>query len=167
MTSAGRRSAKDRALGLLSHRARSRTELSRRLVRAGYEEEEVSSALDDLEAVGLVDDDRFARELAAHELRGKGSGRRLAIISLRRAGVDAQLAERVVNEAASGDEDTRAEEVAAARLARLRGLDEATVYKRLLSFLLRRGYEGAVARSAARRATGTLSVEGDTHTPTA
>jgi regulatory protein len=157
VTSAGRRSAKDRALGLLGHRARSREELSRRLSRAGYEEEEVSAALDDLEAVGLIDDEKFARELAAHEIQRRGSGRRLAIVALRRAGLNTELAERVVNEAAPGDEEARAEEIARARLSRLRGLDEATAHSRLVSYLLRRGYEGAVARAGAQRALAAVA----------
>jgi regulatory protein len=108
--------------------------------------------LDDLEAVGLVDDEKFARELAAHEIRGRGSGRRLAISSLRRAGVEAEVAERVVTETAPADEEERAEEVARARLRRFRGLDETATYRRLLPYLLRRGYEGSVARAAAHRA---------------
>jgi regulatory protein len=159
VTSAGRRSAKDRALGLLSHRARSRAELSRRLVRAGYPEEEVIGAVDDLEAVGLVDDEKFARELAAHEIQRRGSGRRLAITSLRRAGVNTEVAERVVDETATTDEEARAEEVARTRLGRLSGLDESTAHRRLLSFLLRRGYDGNVARAAARKALSELTKE--------
>lgn len=159
MTSAARRSAKDRALGLLSHRARSRAELSWRLIRAGYEHEEISSALDDLEAVGLVDDEQFARDLATHELKGKGSGRRMAISALRRAGLDAEVAERVVDELAPDDEEARAEELAQTRLARLRGLDDATAHRRLASYLLRRGYDAHVARSAALRALSGRSVQ--------
>lgn len=124
----------------------------------------MTAALDDLDAVGLVDDEQFARELAAHELRGRGSGRRLAISSLRRAGVNAEVAERVVDEAAPADEEDRAEEVARARLRRFNGLDEASAYRRLLSYLLRRGYEGAVARSAAQRALSAASSEAGTET---
>lgn len=156
MTSGGRRSAKDRALSLLGHRARSRSELSRRLLRAGYPEEEVTAALDDLEAVGLVDDERFARELAAHELQRRRSGRRLAISALRRAGVNAETAERVCHEMGPVDEEAQAEEVARARVGRLSGLDEATAHRRLLSFLLRRGYDAQVARAAAFRALSGL-----------
>lgn len=164
MTSAGRRSAKDRALGLLGYRARSRAELSRRLVRAGYEEEEVTAALDDLEAVGLIDDEQFARELASHELKRRGSGRRLAAGALRRAGVSTEVAERIVDEMAPADEEARAEEVARERLGRLRSLDEATAYRRLLSFLLRRGYDAHVARSAARRALAGAARDADSET---
>lgn len=152
MASASRRSAKDRALGFLGYRARSRAELSRRLIGAGYEHDEVATALDDLEAVGLVDDEKFARELATYELRQRGSGRRLAITALRRAGVSPEVAERVVDETAPDDEEARAEELARTRISRLRGLDDPTAYRRLMSYLLRRGYDGRVARSAALRA---------------
>jgi regulatory protein len=154
---AGRRSAKDRALGLLGYRARSRAELSRRLLRAGYDEDEVSGALNDLEAVGLVDDEQFARQLAAHELQGRGSGRRLAVTALRRAGVNGEMAERIVDETAPDDEEARAEELARARLGRLRDLDDATANRRLVSYLLRRGYDGNVAREAALRALSGLA----------
>jgi regulatory protein len=148
----GGRSAKDKALDLLGYRARSREELFRRLVLAGYEDADVVAALDDLEAVGLVDDEAFARQLAGHEIRRRGSGRRVALMALRRAGVDREIAERVVEEAAPDDDAARAEELARIRVERLRGLDDATAYRRLLSYLLRRGYEGEVARTAARGA---------------
>lgn len=159
MASSGRRTAKDRALGLLGHRARSRAELSQRLIQAGYDPEEVTAALDDLEAVGLVDDERFARELAAHQLRQRGSGRRLAITALRRAGVNIEMAERVVDQTAPDDEESRAEELARERLGRLRGLDDVAAHRRLVSYLLRRGYDGEVARGAALRAFSDLESE--------
>ena len=55
-TRARARTAKDRALGLLAVRWRSRDELRRRLLRAGFEPPEVDSALVDLEGVGLMED---------------------------------------------------------------------------------------------------------------
>ncbi|HEV3475762.1 MAG TPA: regulatory protein RecX [Actinomycetota bacterium] len=141
---------KDRALRLLSARSRSRAELRDRLLRAGYHPSEIESAIADLEAVGLVDDERFAREMAAKDRR-RGLGRRAGLASLRGKGVDRALAERVTEETQSEDEEKRAIEVARARVSRLRGLDPPVARRRLLGFLLRRGYEGETARSAARR----------------
>lgn len=145
-----RTSVKDRALRLLSVRSRSRAELRIRLVRAGYEPLEIEETIADLEAVGLVDDERFARELAASRHR-KGFGRRAGLAALRSSGVDRHLAEQVVEELAPGDEEARALEVARARLSRLRNLDPATARRRLLDYLLRRGYAGDAARAACRR----------------
>ncbi len=151
--------AKERALRLLAARSRSREELRRRLDQAGLEAGEIDAALDDLEAVGLVDDEKFARELASQQLHRRGAGRRMATAALRRAGVDLGLAEQVVDETAPGDEAARAEEVARSRLGRLGRLDETTAYRRLLSFLQRRGYEGDVARSAVRRVLAEADAE--------
>ncbi len=146
--------AKDRALRLLAVRSRSREELRRRLRRAGYAGPEVVAALEDLEAVGLIDDDAFARELARHKLRGQGYGRRGALAALRSAGVDPSVAERALDQEGDEDEEARAEEVARARIPRLRGLEADVAYRRLVGFLLRRGFEGEVARAVCRRVLG-------------
>jgi regulatory protein len=97
-----------------------------------------------------VDDERFARELAVSRHR-RGFGRRAGLAALRGKGVDRDLAERVVDELAPEDEEDRALEVARARLTRLRALDPATVRRRLLDYLLRRGFDGEAARAACRR----------------
>ena len=146
-----RTSVKDRALRLLSVRSRSRHELRSRLLRAGYEPDEVESALADLEGVGLVDDERFARELAEHQRR-KGLGRRAGLAALRGKGVDRDLAERTVDQVQPEDDADLAYELASARLERLRALPPDVVHRRLLSYLIRRGYEPVIARSAVRRA---------------
>jgi regulatory protein len=151
--------AKDRALRLLSVRSRSHAELFRRLLMAGFAEPDIEAGLADLEAVGLIDDERFARELAAHEVGGRLAGSRAALASLRKAGVAPDLAERVVEEVAGEDEEARAEELARSRLGRLKSLSPEAAYRRLLSFLQRRGYAGEIARAACRRALGRLDNE--------
>ncbi|MGH2682748.1 MAG: regulatory protein RecX [Actinomycetota bacterium] len=143
--------AKDRALRLLSVRSRSHAELFRRLRMAGFDEQDIEDGLADLEAVGLIDDERFARELAAHEVDRRLAGRRAALASLRKAGVSRDVAERAVEEASGEGEEARAEELARSRLGRLRGLPPEAAYRRLLSFLQRRGYSGETARTACRR----------------
>jgi SOS response regulatory protein OraA/RecX len=143
--------AKERALRLLSVRSRSHAELFRRLRMAGFVEPDIETALADLEGVGLIDDERFARDLAAHEVDRRLAGRRAALASLRKAGVARDLAERAVDEAAGDDEEARAEELARSRLGRLRGLTTEAAYRRLLGFLQRRGYSGETARAVCRR----------------
>ena len=145
-------SAKDRALRLLGVRSRSREELRRRLARAGYPDEEIAAALIDLERVGLVDDAAFARELAAHRLRRQGHGPRAALSALLKAGVARDVAERAIEEADLGDEESRAEEVAQGRAARLAGLPPEIAHRRLLAFLLRRGFDPEASRAACARA---------------
>lgn len=122
----------------------------------GFEEADIEEALIDLEAVDLVDDERFARELATHQVDRRLAGRRAALASLRKAGVSPDLAERAVDEASGEDEEARAEEVARARLGRLGNLTPDVAYRRLLGFLQRRGYDGETARAVSRRVLGEL-----------
>jgi regulatory protein len=123
---------------------------------AGFVEPDIDSALTDLETVGLIDDEQFARELATHEVGGRLAGRRSALASLRKAGVARDLAEHAVDEASGEDEEARAEELARSRLGRLANLPPDAAYRRLLGFLQRRGYSGETARTACRRALGEL-----------
>jgi regulatory protein len=146
----------ERALRLLSVRPRSRRELQTRLLRAGFEAGEVTDELGRLEAVGLVDDERFARELAEHQLTVRGAGRRAAASALAAKGVDRGTIERVLAEA-PGEDAERAADLARSRVPRLEGLPPETAYQRLVAFLVRRGHEPETARRVARAA---LAVDG-------
>jgi regulatory protein len=152
--SSPRGTAKDRALGLLAVRWRSRRELETRLRMAGFEDEQITTALDDLERAGLVDDERFARELARAR-SGRRDGNRAVRSALARAGVATGLAEVVVEDL--GDDRERAVALAASRVSRMAGLPPETAYRRLYGFLLRRGHGPDVARDACRRALAGLA----------
>jgi regulatory protein len=151
-----RGSPKDRALGLLAVRWRSRRELEVRLRAAGFEEEQVGTALADLERAGLVDDDRFARELARAK-SGRLDGNRNVRSALAKAGVAPQLSDEVV--ADLGEEEDRAHALAERKAARMSGLAPEVAYRRLHGFLIRRGYGPDLARDAARRALAGLDEE--------
>ncbi len=146
----------ERALGLLAVRPRSRRELERRLRAAGFEAEEVRDELSRLEAVGLVDDEAFARQVVEHELANRRAGSRAVVARLAAKGVDRETIERTLAEAATsaGEEEARALELAGARARRLASLPAETAFGRLVPFLVRRGYDGATARAAAARALG-------------
>ncbi|HSD48351.1 MAG TPA: regulatory protein RecX [Actinomycetota bacterium] len=143
----------ERALRLLSVRPRSRRELELRLLRAGFDPGEVSGELDRLEVVGLIDDERFAREFAEHQFVTRRAGRRAVASGLAAKGVDRQAVERALAEAA-GDDAERADNLARSRVGRLRGLAPERAFARLVSFLVRRGHDPETARRAARSALG-------------
>lgn len=140
----------DRALGLLAVRPRSRRELRDRLLRAGFEVTEVEDELARLQAVGLLDDERFARELADHAANVRRSGGTAIRAALFAKGVARETIDRTLEDL--GDEEGRARHLAAMRAGRMRGLDPAAAFRRLVSLLIRRGYAGDVARRAAREA---------------
>jgi len=132
-------------------RARSRRELEVRLLRAGFEAQEVQDELTRLEEVGLLDDEAFATALANHHLNVRGSGRRVAERELFAKGVDRALIDRTLADHPE-DESGRAEQLAQARVGKLANLPPEKAYARLVSFLARRGYGAAVAHRAAKRA---------------
>ncbi len=148
-----RGTARDRALNLLSFRDRSRREIEQRLLRAGYEPDEVVDAIEGLERVGLVDDDRFARAVVEQQAGRRLSGRRAVAAALFAKGVDRATAEAALQEMdAPGAERERADELARSRAGRMRELPPEVAFRRLSGLLARRGYPPAVCREAARMA---------------
>ena len=142
-------SCHDRALGLLAVRARSRRELERRLLQAGFDPQEVADVLVRLEGVGLIDDRAFAQQVAEHAFGVKRSGRRAVASALAAKGVPRDVIEEVIAGTA-GDDEARVVELARARASRLRSVEPATAFARLVSLLVRRGYSPDTARTAAR-----------------
>ncbi|MEX2418629.1 MAG: regulatory protein RecX [Actinomycetota bacterium] len=141
----------DRALRFLAVRPRSRREVRDRLRKAGFDPEDIEGEIERLEAAGLLDDDRFARDYAEHLVGNKGVGRRALASSLFAKGIDKETIDAVAGEM-GGDEEERAEELARSRVSRLSGLDPAAAHRRLMGFLARRGYDASVCRRAASKA---------------
>jgi regulatory protein len=148
---AGKLPLHERALRLLAVRPRTRRELQTRLARAGFEPDEVGLELDRLEEVGLLDDARFAKEFVEHALDRRLEGRRAIASDLSAKGLDRRLIEETLR-AAPGDDTDRLARLAEARAGRLRNVPPQAAYRRLVSFLVRRGHEPGAARAAASRA---------------
>jgi regulatory protein len=104
--------AREGALRLLSHRARSVVELRRRLERNDVPPAVVNGTLEWLEERGYVDDTAFAEAFVRDRLRLRPRGRSGLIQELRRRGVAEEVA------AAAADQVMAAEEVDDLTLAR-------------------------------------------------
>jgi regulatory protein len=128
------------ALHLLTARARTRAELERRLRQRGFEPDAIAETLDRLAAVGLVDDEAMARDLAATRAE-QGMDASMIAIELRDRGIDPSVAAGAAEAAVPADERVeRCRELARARLAKLQGVSPPVQYRRLAAFLTRRGY---------------------------
>jgi regulatory protein len=101
--------------------------------------------------VGLLDDERFAAEVVEHAVGVRRLGKRAIGSALASKGVDRGTIERALA-LVPGQEEARAMELAVDRARHLASLPPQAAYRRLTSFLLRRGYDPAVARHAAERA---------------
>ena len=135
------------ALRVLTRRGHARHDLGRKLIQKQHPREAVEAALRRLEARGLIDDRRFAEQYAAvRAARGRGPAR--LVKDLRAQGVDARVAEESVRRALEDEgltPEIEARAVAARRARQLGDLPPVVRKRRLLAFLARRGYSGAVA----------------------
>jgi regulatory protein len=145
------KSCHERALGLLAVRPRSRRELERRLLGAGFEQQEVAEVIGRLQGVGLIDDEAFARAVAEHAFGTRRSGAMAVRQALGAKGVASDTVEAVVAEFGD-DEDERALALARSRAGRLAALPPERAFGRMVGLLARRGYPASVARHAARLA---------------
>jgi regulatory protein len=142
--------AMNRALHFLGYRARSRREVRDRLRRYGYGEETVRAVIGRLEELGYLDDEEFARMVVREKARRYGPRRVSA--DLRRSGVDAELAQDVVEEEFSERSELEAARSAAARRYNRGGSDAEA--RRVYGFLMRRGYSADVCAEVAREYRG-------------
>ena len=102
----------DLAIRALRFRDRTAAELEARLEQRGVGEAEREQALETLERIGYVDDERFARS-RAERLAERGSGDALIRHDLERRGVAAEIVEAVL--AGIEPEGVRAARIAARR----------------------------------------------------
>jgi regulatory protein len=142
--------AMNRALHFLGYRARSRREVRDRLRRYGYGEEIVEGVVGRLEDLGYLDDEEFARTATREKARRYGPRRVSA--DLRRSGVDAELAQNVVDEEFAGRSELEEARSAAARRYNRGGSDAEA--RRVYGFLVRRGYSSDVCAEVAREYRG-------------
>jgi len=132
------------ALRALSRRSLARADLRRRLVQRQHPPAAVDAALERLTVRGLLDDRRFATQYAAVRLaRGRGPARLL--VDLLAQGVDRRLADEAVRRALEDeavDPEIEMRAVAVKRARQLAAFPPAVRKRRLLAYLVRRGYAG-------------------------
>lgn len=138
------------ALRAVNRRAHARLDLRRRLLQKQHPAGAVEVALERLGAAGLIDDTRFAFDYAAAKaLRGRGPAR--LIRDLQAQGVDRRIAEEAVRRslAAEGvDPGETVRTLVEKRAKQLAGLPPRVRKRRLVAFLVRRGFAGAEVRQA-------------------
>jgi len=142
--------AMSRALNLLGYRARSEAEIRTRLRRREFGDETIEAVIVRLRELGYVDDEEFARNAARQRARKYGPRRVNA--DLRKSGVDAETAQRAVEEEFAQHSELEDALSAAARRYNTGGSDADA--RRVYGFLTRRGYSADVCAEVARRYRG-------------
>ncbi len=153
------RSALDKAVSMLAARACSKGEISQKLSRSGYSEETIEMVLFKLEKHDLLDDEAFAAQWANYRAGQKYGPRRIAQ-ELKAKGLSSEDTENALEEL---DEDTQLEQaviLARKGFARAReGEDPRKTLQRVISSIVRRGYDWDVARQACDEALKEMDIE--------
>jgi regulatory protein len=145
--------ALDRAMRLLTERARSRWEVRDRLRRAGFDDHVVAKVDARLVELAILDDYGFAC-LLAEQNRGRGISDSLIRVQLKGRGVDPETSDRAMADTESERDAERALDLARRRARTYGVIPPATAHRRLASLLLRKGYEDDLVAEVCRRVLG-------------
>lgn len=151
------------AVHFLGTRPRTRWEVERRLRRAGAGDAVIAATTERLGELGYLDDAAFARWWGEQRDRHAPRGRRMIEAELRQRGVPREVIEAYRDEHAApervpedeglpSDEWSRARDALAGHLRGRPLPTDRKAIQRLGMFLVRRGFEPDVARSALRSA---------------
>jgi len=141
--------AKAKALRLLSHRALTRDEVKRKLLDREFSERTADRVIEELTAVGLLNDEAFSSSFIRSRLIQRPCSKKLLIMELKHKGIGEDAAAEAV-EAAYGpeSEEAIAGSLFRARMASLKGEDPRKARKKAVDFLFRRGFDWELIRSA-------------------
>lgn len=145
---------RSRALLLLNQRSRSRHELYTRLVDAEFEPEVVELVLDDLDNVGLIDDEKFAHEWVRQRHARRGKSARVLDQELKRKGVGDSARAQALSQIDEADEQAMAEALAQKKARSIKQVpadrkERDKALRKIVGVLARRGFnEGMSLRLA-------------------
>jgi regulatory protein len=146
--------AQDAALRMLSTSRRSRRDLEQRLRRREMDASVIADALGRLDSIGLLNDDEFALAEAAAQLRNASRSSGAVKRRLRQRGVAGDVADAAVASAVESEgvnDAERCESAAEKRVRQLRNFDKATAQRRLMGFLMRRGFSSDLVFATTKR----------------
>lgn len=135
-----------RAVRLLTVRPRAVAELRQRLLEKEWTDAvTVAEVLAKLSEYGYLDDDKFARDYAAYQIRQKPAGRRRLQHELLRHRVEPETVETALNEVFEATPEESLLDEAIAKRLRLKGAPNTpTEAQNLAAYLLRRGFRASL-----------------------
>lgn len=142
----------------LTQRAYTRYQLEDYLQRKSADNDVIQRVLDRFEEVGLINDRDYAAEFIRARRSVKGTGPAVLRMELKKRGIDDDVIAAALEHRIGEDIDV-AREIAQRKLASLSRFDSNTQSRRLVSFLMRRGYSAHLAYAVARELVSAVEVE--------
>lgn len=144
----------ERAVRLLAVRARTESELRKKLLEKGEPEDFIDEALRLLRERGYLDDARVARSAARSGLVGAKKSAARVRFELQRRGITKDTAQEALSEVQNDegiDATTIAVQAAEKKLRSLQGKPPEEVRRKLYQYLARQGHPSDAIRNALRR----------------
>lgn len=147
--------AKNIAINYLSYRPRSSKEVVVHLTKKGFEQKCAESITQHLQSLKMIDDDRFAHAFVRDRLKKKPTGQALLRQQLLVKGISSAMTDKVLAELVSLQSQQASALQAAKRKIQLtqnaaKKIDAGKRKKRILDFLLRRGFSYEIALKTIR-----------------
>jgi regulatory protein len=147
--------AKNIAINYLSYRQRSTKEIIDHLTKKGFEHECAEGVARHLQSLKMIDDRRFAYTFVRDRLKRKPTGRALLRQQLLAKGIVPAITDTVLAELVSPQSQQESALLAAKRKLQLtqrskKNIDSEKRKKRILDFLLRRGFTYEIALKTIR-----------------
>lgn len=140
----------DLALWYLGRRERTKQEIKDKLSRKGYEADDIEGVVKKLQSMGFLDDLRYSQNYISQCIIGKAKGKRRVAFELGRKGVNQEEIDRALEQYWPGEEaeDEIIEKEAIKCLKKNRLLSRDKVFKRSVSYLIRRGFSYEKSKKA-------------------
>jgi regulatory protein len=147
--------AKNIAINYLSYRQRSSKEVVVHLTKKGFDQECAEDVTQHLQTLKMIDDDRFAHAFVRDRLKRKPTGQALLRQQLLVKGISSVMTDKVLAELISPQSQQASALQAAKRKIQLtqttaKKIDAEKRKKRILDFLLRRGFSYEIALKTIR-----------------
>lgn len=139
------------AIAYLGAKPRTRKQIQLYLTRKLFEEQNIQYALDRLEREHIVDDEQYALQFAAGRLRNGLKGRLWIKQELQQRGVSKQAAAKAADALGREAELAAATSAAEKKWRTLKG-ETADRKRKLMGYLMRRGFPGDIVREAVKLA---------------
>lgn len=145
--------AQELAMGALARRGRSVREMQRWLATKGATQRQSAAVIDRLSSAGLLDDAKFAESFVRARVLGRGASIWRLRSELARRGIARDIADRAiaaVTEETGTDELGIARREAAKKWRALGKVEPPVAKRRLIAYLRRRGFSGAIVSTIVR-----------------
>lgn len=149
--------AVDRALRFLAVRPRSEHEVRQSLRSKEVPPPVIDRALEQLRALGYLDDHAFAEFWANDRRQFKPLSARALRYELRQKGISADIIDEVLR---AQDDSEGAYKAAQSQVRRIRSTERSEMHQKLMMFLARRGFPYRVSRDAVARLLDELEADG-------